>query len=120
MDEKGKTEPIQLRVIWVPQVPMKPFIVPVESLREAAKILDVLSCYDLFQYENKVKPDYTNMGSLEVFDSNDTTDSPDGSWVNWCDPDTDYSIDEWKEYQEWSTYLDECFREMRLSSARRR
>jgi Superinfection exclusion gene product 17 len=52
----------ELQVFWIPQVPMEPFIYRVPTL-EAAKILcDALAQYDLFQYENKVKPDYTNAG----------------------------------------------------------
>lgn len=69
-----------LRVWWVPQVPMKAFIVPVVSVEEAAKLHDVLADYDLFQYENNVKPDYCNVGGLSVFE--------DGEWVDWECPET--------------------------------
>ena len=71
---------MKLRVWWIPQVPMKPFFVSVESIKEARKILDTLAKYDLFQLENKIKPNYTNAGSLEVYD--ETTKK----WVEWiCD-----------------------------------
>lgn len=75
------------RVWWIPQIPMKPFIVPINSLVEGKKILDVLADYDLFQFENSVKPDYSNVGGLSVFDPNDDNDGPNGSWVNWEDED---------------------------------
>ena len=64
-----------LRVWWIPQVPMKAFHVAVSSPKEAVKILDVLADYDIFQFENNVKPDYSNVGGLEVFE--------DGEWSTW-------------------------------------
>ena len=57
--------PNPLRVWWIPQVPMEAFHVDVQSPREAMLVLDTLARYDLFQYENNVKPDYTNMGGTE-------------------------------------------------------
>ena len=57
-----------LRVWHCPQVPMKPFFVTVDSLEEAIKVLDILTDYDLFQYENKVKPDYCSAQGLEEYD----------------------------------------------------
>jgi hypothetical protein len=77
----------KFRVWWIPQVPMEPFYVNVKSITEARKIIGVLADYDAFQYENKIKPDYSNVGGLEVFDKEDITDSADGSWVEWYDED---------------------------------
>lgn len=68
-----------LRVYWIPQVPMNPFYVKVRSSEEAQKIMEVLSDYDEFQYENNVKPDYCNAGGLEVFE--------EGEWVDWVNED---------------------------------
>lgn len=76
---------MKLEVIWIPQVPMKGFRVPVANLVEARLILDTLAEYDAFQCENNVKGDYCNAGGLLVFDENDTEDSPEGSWVDWHD-----------------------------------
>lgn len=73
----------ELRCWWVPQVPMRAFHVLVTSLVEARLVLDTLARYDLFQLENKVKPDYSNAGGLQIFDANDKTDSDGGSWVDW-------------------------------------
>jgi len=84
------TDPVEgdLRVWWCPQVPMKSFHVPVESPEEAIKMIDALARYDLFQYNNNIKPDYANAGGLEVFE--------DGEWVEWYDPETGEDIDEWR------------------------
>lgn len=75
-----------LMVYWIPQVPMKAFEYPVLKLSEAAILCDALAKYDLFQYENKVKPDYNNAGGLLVYE--------DGEWCDWYG-DNDEDFDEW-------------------------
>lgn len=77
-----------MRVWWIPQIPMNPFYVPVESIEEGVKIIKTLAEYDLFQLEHNIKPDYSNTGGLQIFDEGDDYDGPDGSWVDWCDPET--------------------------------
>lgn len=87
-----------LRVWWVPQIPMKPFRVPVKTLAEAKLLIETLADYDTFQFENNVKGDYSNVGGLQVFDVNNTKDSKNGSWVDWYDDEgkdiSDFDIDE--------------------------
>jgi hypothetical protein len=83
-----------LIVWWIPQIPMKAFHYPVNSPQEAFILLDALAEYDLFQYENNVKPDYCNAGGLMVFDEEliDETDEDDiefgdselsNGWSDW-------------------------------------
>jgi hypothetical protein len=79
-----------LRVWWIPQVPMQAFYVPVADLAQAALILDLLAQYDLFQFKHHVKPDYSNAGGLQVFDEN-------GEWTDWYDEDSGESFDEYRE-----------------------
>jgi hypothetical protein len=73
-----------LRVWWIPQVPMKAFYVPVKTIAEAKLVLSTLADYDLFQWKNKIKPDYCNTGGLQIF--NDDIDG-DGTadWEEWED-----------------------------------
>jgi Superinfection exclusion gene product 17 len=66
-----------LKVWWIPQIPMSPFEVNVKSIAEACLLMDTLAKYDLFQYENNIKPDYANVGGLSIYE--------DGEWVDWCD-----------------------------------
>ena len=75
-----------LKVWWIPQVPMKPFEIPVKSVSVAAKTLTVLADYDLLQYDNNIKPDYCNAGGLDVFE--------DGEWSTWYHPETGEDIEE--------------------------
>jgi len=71
----------ELRVWWMPQVPMESFYVSVKNEYEAAELLDTLARYDQFQYENNIKPDYSNAGGLEM--------KVDGEWVDWDIDDID-------------------------------
>lgn len=76
-----------LRVWWIPQIPGETFEVAVASVEEGALLLDTLARYDRFQFKNKVKPDYSNAGGLQVYD--------EGEWIDWEDPEEFIDIDEW-------------------------
>jgi hypothetical protein len=65
----------KFRVWHIPQIPMKPYHVEVSSVQTGVLVLRTLADYDLFQYENKIKPDYANAQGLEVFE--------DGEWVEY-------------------------------------
>ena len=73
-----------LRVWWIPQVPMKAFRVPVKDTEQAKLILDTLAFYDIFQYENNVKPDSSNAGGLEVYVDDINGEGAPG-WEEWED-----------------------------------
>ena len=81
-----------LQVWWVPQIPMKSFTVPVKDVDQAIFLLDVLGKYDLFQYENHVKPDYSNVGGLSIYEADSDGEGGPG-WVDWYNDDGD-SIDD--------------------------
>jgi len=75
-----------LRLWWIPQLGMEgSFHYPIKSVAEAKHMLDALAMYDLFQYEHKIKPDFSNCGGLEVFE--------DGEWYDWENEDS-YGIDD--------------------------
>ncbi len=80
-----------LRVWHIPQVPGKPFHVPVASPAEAKKVLETLAHYDLFQFANNIKPDYCNAAGLEVYEA-DAGDGEPG-WCEWYDEEG-FGIDE--------------------------
>lgn len=80
---------MKLRVWHIPQVPMKAFYVDVSSVEEGVKIMDVLANYDLFQYDNNIKPDYCNANGLQMYDESltdeDLTDMElSDRWVYWA------------------------------------
>ncbi len=83
-----------LRVWWIPQVPMKSFDVPVNNLVEAKLILNTLADYDLFQL------DYANAGGLQIY-SDVNGDGTEFDWWDWEDDEgngiDDYSLDDLRE-----------------------
>ena len=97
MDDKERIKLIQkklnLRVSHFPQIPCQPFIVRVETLLEAKKVSDVLADYDMFQFMNKIKPDYCNATTVEIYE--------DGEWVDWIDDETGMEFDDlWEDNNE--------------------
>lgn len=80
----------KLRVSHFPQIPCKSFKVDVKNLEESKLISDVLSNYDLFQYENRIKPDYANVTVVEQWDEEEQ------EWISWSDDET--GIDDLDEY----------------------
>ena len=82
---------IKLRVSHFPQVPCKAFHVDVDSIEEAMKIKNILANYDLFQYDNRIKPDYCNVTTIDMWDEVSDGEGNPG-WCNWTDEE-DYEID---------------------------
>lgn len=85
MSNKG-----DLQVWWIPQIPGKAFEVSVKDLEQAALIVDTLARYDAFQFEQNVKPDYSNAGGLRVFDGEE--------WIDWYSEDGE-DFDYWRQSQ---------------------
>lgn len=67
----SEIEMTPLRVWHIPQVPGKPFIVEVETIAEGVKIQDLLARYDAFQFEENIKPDYSNVSGIERWNERD-------------------------------------------------
>jgi hypothetical protein len=86
---------MKLRVAHYPQFPCDAFYVDVSSIEEAKKIMDTLAYYDLFQYNNRIKPDYANMTILEEWNEEEN------EWLGWMDVET--GIDDVDEYLEYIT-----------------
>lgn len=76
-----------LKVWYVPQVPMPAFEAAVPDLATAKAVSDALSAFSLFEYENRVKPDYADAGGVARYE-------PDGDGgFDWFDVD-DYELEE--------------------------
>jgi len=58
-----------LRFWWIPQIPGKAFEVRVATIAEGRKLEEIFADYDLFQLEQHVKPDYSNMGGVARWES---------------------------------------------------
>ena len=94
----------KLRVWWIPQVGIEEtFYVPVSTVEEGKKTLDLLAAYDAFQLQNRVKPDYTNIGGLQMFDEEE------GEWNDWyLETDDDY-------FDDVDDYCEQCERAEELT-----
>ena len=96
---------MRLRVWHIPQVPGKPFYVYADDIREAKKIMDILSAYDLFQLENRIKTDFTNASGVQMWDETEQ------EWIGWdIETEDDYfdNVDEYlSEDEELNKFSDE-------------
>lgn len=72
-----RSTPYKFRVWWIPQIPMQPFTILVDTLVQAKSILTVLGKYDLFQFVKNIKPDFSNGGGLDMLE--------DDEWTEWYD-----------------------------------
>lgn len=96
----------KLRVWHIPQVPMKSFYIPVETVEEGKKVMDTLAAYDLFQFENHVKPDFANASGLQMFDEEEQ------EWCDWyIETDKDY-FDNVDDYCEGNKVIEQFSNEM--------
>lgn len=80
----------KLRVWWIPQIPGSAFTVEVESVMQAHLLVSALADYDRFQFDQHVKPDYSNVGGLVVYDD------AEGEWFDWYDEETGEDFDEFR------------------------
>jgi hypothetical protein len=68
-----------LRVWHIPQVPCKAFRVDVHDVRAAADMIHTLQRYDEYQLQHRIKPMYSSVSGLEVYDPSFGLDP----WVEW-------------------------------------
>lgn len=64
-----------LKVWHIPQVPMHPFVVYVDTIQEGKAVMDLLARYDDFQFKNHIKPDYSNVSGLSVLEEDTPIDT---------------------------------------------
>lgn len=91
-----------MRVWWCPQIGTGSFYIPVRSVEEAKKIMDVLAYYDCFLMNQEIRGDYCNDGGLEVWDDKAE------EWNDWCGEDDDHyfdGVDEYIETSKWRNAL---------------
>ena len=80
---------VELRVWWIPQVPMEAFLYPVPTIEAGKVLLDALAEYDAFQFQHRVKPDYCNTGGIAWKHPEHTG----GEWYDF-DPDDEDDLQE--------------------------
>jgi hypothetical protein len=92
-DPHTATFPMLARVWHIPQLPGKPFYVPVQSLEEALRVMKTLALYDKFQIDNNIKGDYANMQGLQAW-----YEDPEegGRYLEWNDEQTGEDINDYR------------------------
>mgnify|MGYP001947346266 CR=1 FL=1 len=81
--------------------------IPVETPEEGKKVMDILGCYDLFQLENNIKPDYANANGLQVYDEES------GEWEDWYSEDGEELETHLENNEELQTFSKELFGQLK-------
>jgi hypothetical protein len=71
------------RVWYAPQLTGPSFEIEVEDFLEACRLLDTLYNFSLFEFENKLKPDYADLGGIQEWD---------GEWLDVDFDELQYSV----------------------------
>lgn len=91
---------LKFRVWHVPQVPCPAFKVEVPSYEEAVRLANALADYDIFQEKHRIKPDFSNMNGIQVYQE-DISDQEliemelDDRWFDIADED---ELNEWLDH----------------------
>ena len=113
---KNKDMNQKLRVWWNPQLgASNTMLIPVTSVEEGKKILDLLAAYDCFLMNNHIRGDYCNTGGLEMWDEKSQ------EWNDWeCETDDNYysNVDEYCEEVSPQSELLKDFSEVLFSQVR--
>ena len=106
----------KLRVWHIPQVPGKPFYVYVDTIEEGKKVMDILAAYDLFQLENRIKPDFTNVQRLQRYEEDEM------GWIDWDIETEDDYFDDVNDYladnEELNEFSETLFSQLKLDKRR--
>lgn len=81
------TEPREgdLRIWYIPQVPMEPFEkhIPFHgaaTLEDAAELLNTIIEFSIFEFEHHVKPDYSDVAGISRFEDGEWCDLDESEW----------------------------------------
>lgn len=70
----------QFRAVYVPQVPMHALTVEAPTLEKAVYALESVIALSIFEYENRVKPDYSDFACIEHWNGVDWEFVDDEEW----------------------------------------
>jgi len=72
----------KLRVCHYPQIPCSPFCVDVKDEYEAYSVINLLAAQHLFLYENDIIGDYSNVLTVEMWES-DLDGEGNSGWTSY-------------------------------------
>ena len=78
--ETQPPQPGDLKVWYIPQVPMQPFERTIRhregteerELALAVILLDTITSFSIFEFENRIKPDYSDVGGISRWEDDGT------------------------------------------------
>lgn len=62
---------MKFRMWYMPQVPSRTFEREFDTLLEATRALSMIIDYSIFEYENRIKPDYADAAGVVYWDDED-------------------------------------------------
>jgi len=65
---------------YIPQVPMQAFEREFSDLATAKVVLNAIIDFSIFEFKNRVKPDYSDAAGIAVWDGEDWEDLDDSEW----------------------------------------
>lgn len=71
-----------LRVWHIPQIPMKPFRVPVATHHEAALVAAALIRYDEFLFRNNIRGEYASAGGIQRYSEDLDGELGEPGWID--------------------------------------
>lgn len=69
------------RISYIPQVPMAPFEREYDDFETAKAVLNAVIDFSIFEFENRVKPDYSDAAFFEVLVDGEWETLDDEEWV---------------------------------------
>lgn len=68
---KEQRQDERYRAVYVPQVPMHALTIETKSLEHAAVALESIIQLSIFEFKNRVKPDYSDFAGVERWDEDE-------------------------------------------------
>lgn len=68
------------QVWYIPQVPMPAFERVYDDLETAKTVLNAIIDFSIFEFENRVKPDYADAAGIAVWEDGDWCDIEEQEW----------------------------------------
>lgn len=58
----------RFKIFYIPQVPMPAFEREYEDFETAKEVLNAIINFSIFEYDNNVKPDYSDVAGISFYD----------------------------------------------------
>lgn len=70
----------RFKVWYIPQIPMTAFEREYDDFDTAKAVLNAVINFSIFEFENRVKPDYADMAGMERWEDGDWEEVEEDQW----------------------------------------